>query len=261
MDARTQRKARLVEGQRSAYEAPAAAGPKKSPRVRSKVAPIGVAPARPLQAAAREAVRLSEVHPSFRRRARLSVHDDLSDEQLVAIAQSGDQRAFSILMGKYQGKVVKLVNRLVGENDAADVTQETFIKAYRAINGFRGQSAFYTWLYCIGVNTAKNHLASRNRRTSNRDIDFADAEQFGHFERLCDFETPESIVLADEVQHNVARAIGKLPEGLRKAVTLREFEGLSYEEIAEVMECPVGTVRSRIFRAREAIDATIGVPN
>jgi RNA polymerase sigma-70 factor (ECF subfamily) len=183
--------------------------------------------------------------------------EEQTDEQLVARAQEGDGRAFELLVRKYQYKIIQLVGRLVGEADAADVAQETFIKAYRALNGFRGQSAFYTWLYRIGINTAKNHIVSRGRRPANQDIDIADAEQYGHTEHLSDVDTPESLLLSEEIKQKVAEVIQKLPADLRQAITLRELEGLSYEEIAEVMDCPIGTVRSRIFRAREAIDAVV----
>jgi RNA polymerase sigma-70 factor (ECF subfamily) len=179
------------------------------------------------------------------------------DEQLVARAQSGDKRAFELLVRKYQYKIIQLVSRLVGDADAPDVAQETFIKAYRALKGFQGNSAFYTWLYRIGINTAKNHLVSRSRRPADQDIDIADAELYGHTEHLSDVETPEAQLLTEEIKTKVAEAIAKLPADLRKAITLRELDGLSYEEIAEIMDCPIGTVRSRIFRAREAIDAVI----
>jgi len=183
--------------------------------------------------------------------------DDLIDEKLVERAQQGDARAFELLVRKYQHKILQLVGRLVGEGDAADVAQETFIKAWRALHGFRGQSAFYTWLYRIGINTAKNHLVARGRRPSNQDIDVTDAEQYGHTEYLSDVDTPESVLLSNEIRRKVGEAIAKLPPDLRQAITLRELEGLSYEEIAEIMNCPIGTVRSRIFRAREAIDAVV----
>jgi RNA polymerase sigma-70 factor, ECF subfamily len=179
------------------------------------------------------------------------------DEQLVERAQSGDRRAFELLVRKYQYKIVQLVSRLVGDADAPDVAQETFIKAWRALNGFRGQSAFYTWLYRIGINTAKNHLVARGRRPSNQDIDVEDAEQFGHTEQMSDVDTPEAVLLSEEIKQKVTETIAKLPPDLRQAITLRELEGLSYEEIAEVMNCPIGTVRSRIFRAREAIDVVL----
>jgi RNA polymerase sigma-70 factor, ECF subfamily len=180
-----------------------------------------------------------------------------TDEQLVAQAQEGNQRAFEFLVRKYQHKIIQLVGRLVGDADAPDVAQETFIKAYRALSGFRGQSAFYTWLYRIGINTAKNHIVSRGRRPANQDIDIVDAEQYGHTEHLSDVDTPESLLLTEEIKGKVAEVIQKLPSDLRQAITLRELEGLSYEEIAEVMDCPIGTVRSRIFRAREAIDQVV----
>jgi RNA polymerase sigma-70 factor (ECF subfamily) len=182
---------------------------------------------------------------------------EITDEQLVAKAQAGDQRAFELLVRKYQYKIVQLVSRLVGDADAPDVAQETFIRAWRALNGFRGQSAFYTWLYRIGINTAKNSLVSRNRRPADQDIDVADAEQYGHTEHLSDIATPEAELLTDEIRDKVNEAIAKLPPDLRQAITLRELDGLSYEEIAQVMDCPIGTVRSRIFRAREAIDAVL----
>lgn len=183
--------------------------------------------------------------------------DDTVDEQLVLRAQKGDSRAFELLVRKYQYKIIQLVGRLVGEADAPDVAQETFIKAYRALNGFRGQSAFYTWLYRIGINTAKNYIVARGRRPSTQDIDVGEAEQYGHTEQLSDVDTPESLLLSEEIKRKVAETIARLPADLRQAITLRELEGLSYEEIAEVMNCPIGTVRSRIFRAREAIDAVI----
>lgn len=183
--------------------------------------------------------------------------DDQIDEQLVVRAQQGDMRAFELLVRKYQHKIIQLVSRLVGDGDAPDVAQETFIKAYRALDGFRGQSAFYTWLYRIGINTAKNYLVARGRRPTTQDIDLADAELFGHTEHLSDIDTPEALLLSDEIKQKVLETIARLPPDLRQAITLRELEGLSYEEIAEAMDCPIGTVRSRIFRAREAIDAVV----
>lgn len=179
------------------------------------------------------------------------------DEKLVERAQSGDKRAFELLVRKYQYKIVQLVGRLVGDADSQDVAQETFIKAYRALNSFRGNSAFYTWLYRIGINTAKNYLVARGRRPSNQDIDVQDAEQFGHTEQMSDIDTPEAQLLTAEIKQKVEETIAKLPPDLRQAITLRELEGLSYEEIAEAMDCPIGTVRSRIFRAREAIDVVL----
>ena len=180
------------------------------------------------------------------------------DEELVARAQKGDQRAFELLVRKYQYKIIQLVSRLVGDAEAPDVAQETFIKAWRALKGFQGNSAFYTWLYRIGINTAKNYLVAQGRRPSGQEnIDVSDAEQYGHTEYLSDVDTPEAVALSEEIKTQVAQTIAGLPQDLRQAITLRELEGLSYEEIAEVMNCPIGTVRSRIFRAREAIDAVI----
>ena len=188
---------------------------------------------------------------------RMSEQQPGVDDQLVARAQAGDKRAFELLLRKYQHKIIQLVSRLVGEADAPDVAQESFIKAWRALPGFRGQSAFYTWLYRIGINTAKNHLVARNRRPSTQDIDVDEAEQFGHTEQMSDVATPEALLLSDEIRQQVGQTIASLPPDLRQAITLRELEGLSYEDIADVMNCPIGTVRSRIFRAREAIDAVI----
>lgn len=182
---------------------------------------------------------------------------DSTDIQLVERAQAGDERAFELLVRKYQYKIIQLVSRLVGEGEAPDVAQETFIRAWRALPGFRGQSAFYTWLYRIGINTAKNYLVSRSRRPADQDIDMADAELFGHTEHLSDIDTPEAELLTEEIRQCVTETITALPPDLRQAITLRELEGLSYEEIAEVMDCPIGTVRSRIFRAREAIDLAL----
>ncbi len=182
---------------------------------------------------------------------------DSTDIQLVERAQAGDERAFELLVRKYQYKIIQLVSRLVGEGEAPDVAQETFIRAWRALPGFRGQSAFYTWLYRIGINTAKNYLVSRSRRPADQDIDMADAELFGHTEHLSDIDTPEAELLTEEIRQCVIVTITGLPPDLRQAITLRELEGLSYEEIAEVMDCPIGTVRSRIFRAREAIDLAL----
>ncbi len=176
------------------------------------------------------------------------------DQALVERAQGGDSRAFDALVIKYQQRVIQLVSRLVSDADAQDVAQEAFIKAYRALPNFRGQSAFYTWLYRIAVNTAKNHLVSRKRRPAGQDIDVADAELYGHTEHLSDNTTPESSLLSDEIRKVVTDTIDALPVDLRTAISLREFDGLSYEDIANAMDCPVGTVRSRIFRARAAID-------
>jgi len=177
-----------------------------------------------------------------------------TDQELVVRAQRGDSRAFDLLVLKYQGRVASLVGRFVSDvGEVEDVTQEAFIKAYRALPNFRGDSAFYTWLYRIASNTAKNHMVSRGRRPSS-DADVADAEYFDEGEALRETETPENHYLGQELAKVVAGALDELPEELRLALTLREFDGMSYEEISEVMDCPVGTVRSRIFRAREAVD-------
>jgi RNA polymerase sigma-70 factor (ECF subfamily) len=181
-----------------------------------------------------------------------------TDKLLVARVQKGDKRAFDLLVMKYQYKVHAIVSRYVKDFDEVnDVVQEAFIKAYRALAKFRGESAFYTWLYRIAVNTAKNYLVARNRRPPASDVDAEEAAFYEGSEKLRDIDSPENLLYRDELEAVVDSAIKNLPEDLRTAVTLREFEGLSYEEIAEVMGCPVGTVRSRIFRAREAIDEKI----
>jgi RNA polymerase sigma-70 factor (ECF subfamily) len=181
---------------------------------------------------------------------------DASDLSLVRRVQRGDKGAFDALVLKYQHKVVKLVMRYVrNPAEAEDVAQEAFIKAYRALPQFRGDSAFYTWLYRIAINTAKNAVVSRDRSPVDYDLDLQNSdESYDMQSRLKDSETPEGLVLTDEIRSTVNSAIDALPEDLRTAIVLRELEGLSYEEIAAAMECPVGTVRSRIFRAREAID-------
>lgn len=177
------------------------------------------------------------------------------DQQLVVRVQKGDKPAFDLLVRKYQHRIAKLVSRYVSDrSEVEDVTQEAFIRAYRAIKGFRGESAFYTWLYRIAVNTAKNYLVSQGRRPPSMDIEAEEAEAVDVSNNLRDVATPERQLLADEIGRTVQRVLAAMPEDLRTALTLREIEGLSYEEIAEVMDCPVGTVRSRIFRAREAID-------
>jgi len=181
-----------------------------------------------------------------------------SDQQLVERVQQGDKRAFDLLVLKYQHKIIAVVNRYVRDSaDVHDVTQEAFIKAYRALESFRGDSAFYTWMYRIAINTAKNYLVSKGRRPPASDVDMDDAEHYAGNDHLRDVDTPENNLFRDELQAAVQRAMTELPEDLRTAVTLREMEGMSYEEIAEIMDCPVGTVRSRIFRAREAIDKVI----
>ncbi len=178
-----------------------------------------------------------------------------TDQELVERVQSGDKQAFNVLVERYQHKLIKLITRYVhDQSEAMDVAQEAFIKAYRALPKFRGDSSFYTWLYRIGINTAKNHLVSQGRRPPDSDIDASDAERYGIESRLKDHESPEAMARRDEVQSVVFGAIEELPEDLRTAITLRELEGLSYEEIAQAMDCPIGTVRSRIFRAREFIE-------
>lgn len=180
------------------------------------------------------------------------------DQQLVERVQQGDKRAFDMLVLKYQHKIYALVMRFVHDiQEAQDVAQEAFIKAYRAIGNFRGESAFYTWLYRIAINTAKNHLVAKGRRPPDVDVDADDAEFFMGDNGLKDLDTPEHALLRDEIERVVHKTIQQLPEDLRTALTLRESDGLSYEEIAEVMQCPVGTVRSRIFRAREAVDKAL----
>ncbi|MHB8455390.1 MAG: RNA polymerase sigma factor RpoE [Acidiferrobacterales bacterium] len=180
------------------------------------------------------------------------------DQELVVRVQKGDKSAFDLLVRKYQHRIAKLVSRYVSDRtEVEDVTQEAFIKAYRAIRGFRGDSAFYTWLYRIAINTAKNYLVSQGRRPPASDMETEEAELTEAGSSLRDATTPERQLLADEIARTVERVIGSLPEDLRTAITLREIDGLSYDEIAEVMDCPIGTVRSRIFRAREAIDAEL----
>ncbi len=177
------------------------------------------------------------------------------DQALIERVQKGDKTAFDVLVLKYQNKIIKLVNRYVRDPDEAmDVAQEAFIKAYRAVDRFRGDSAFYTWMYRIAINTAKNHLVASGRRPPSGDIDAQDAEQYEGAVGLKEYDTPEHLILRDEIQTTIAKAIDDLPEDLKTAITLRELEGMSYEEIAQTMDCPIGTVRSRIFRARDAID-------
>ena len=180
------------------------------------------------------------------------------DQALVERVQRGEKQAFDILVLKYQNKIIQLANRYVHDPDEArDVAQEAFIKAYRALGRFRGDSAFYTWLYRIAINTAKNYLVASGRRPPRSDIDAQDAEQYEGATGLKEYATPERLLLKDEIQQTIAAAIDELPDDLRTAITLRELEGLSYEEIAQTMECPIGTVRSRIFRARDAIDTRL----
>jgi len=181
-----------------------------------------------------------------------------TDQQLVAKVQKGDSRAFDMLVLKYQHRIFGLISRYVNDADEVqDVAQEAFIKAYRALPKFRGDSAFYTWLYRIAINTAKNYLVSRSRRPPGSDVEVEDAEYYASGTALHEIETPESALFGAELKAVVETAIRELPEDLRTAVTLREFDGLSYEDIADIMDCPIGTVRSRIFRAREAIDSQV----
>jgi RNA polymerase sigma-70 factor (ECF subfamily) len=182
----------------------------------------------------------------------------VTDQQLVSRVQKGDSRAFDLLVLKYQHKIFGLISRYVRDADEVqDVAQEAFIKAYKALPNFRGDSAFYTWLYRIAINTAKNYLVSRARRPPGKDVEIEDAEYYAGGGSLREIETPESALFGAELKVVVENAISGLPEDLRTAVTLREFDGLSYEDIADIMDCPVGTVRSRIFRAREAIDVLV----
>lgn len=177
------------------------------------------------------------------------------DQALVARVQKGDKKAFDILVLKYQHRIIKLVARFIRNSDEVqDVTQEAFIKAYRALKNFRGDSAFYTWLYRIAINTAKNYLVAAGRRVTESAADAQEAEQYESGDWLREYGTPERELLAEEIKQVIFKAINDLPDDLKEAITLREMEGLSYEDIAQVMDCPIGTVRSRIFRAREAID-------
>lgn len=185
-------------------------------------------------------------------------HNSSSDQELVERVQNGEKRAFDLLVLKYQYKVASLVGRYVSDkHEAMDITQESFIKAYRAIGNFRGDSAFYTWLYRIAVNTAKNYLVGRNRRPPSSDVALDDEDEHSVFDQLSDVDTPESTLNKNRLESVIYETIESLPEELKAAIRFREFDGLSYEEIAQIMDCPVGTVRSRIFRAREAIEKRI----
>jgi RNA polymerase sigma factor RpoE len=207
-------------------------------------------------------LRYTEVHAGatneeqpqgFREGRRMSERD--IDQQLVERAQQGDKHAFELLVSKYQRKLGRLLSRFVRDaGEVEDVTQEAFVKAYRALPSFRGDSAFYTWLYRIGINTAKNYLASMGRRVpTTTNYDSQEAETFDESEQLRDFNTPENLLMSKQIAHSVNQSMDRLPEELRAAIVLREIEGMSYEDIARIMDCPIGTVRSRIFRAREAI--------
>lgn len=181
------------------------------------------------------------------------------DQRLVERAQAGEKRAFDLLVSKYQRKLSRLLSRFIRDPaEVEDVAQEAFVKAYRALPSFRGDSAFYTWLYRIGINTAKNHLVAMGRRApTTTEFDADEAETFEDGDQLRDINTPESLLMSRQIGETVTAAMDGLPEELRTAITLREIEGLSYEEIAAIMNCPIGTVRSRIFRAREAIAAKL----
>lgn len=182
-----------------------------------------------------------------------------TDDELVARVQRGDKRAYDLLVLKYQYKVQAIIGRFVRDSaEAQDVAQETFIKAYRALANFRGDSQFYTWLYRIAVNTSKNHLVSRGRRPPAYDVDAEEADHYGGSDALKDNATPENQLATEQLEAAIYEALERLPDDLRTAITLREMEGLSYEDIAQAMDCPIGTVRSRIFRARETIDKHIG---
>lgn len=197
----------------------------------------------------------SAVGPVQTRGVQGGVSEANVDQLLVERVQKGDKRAFDLLILKYQHRIVSLVSRYVSDHaEAQDVAQEAFIKAYRAIGRFRGDSAFYTWLYRIAINTAKNWIVAKNRRPPASDVDAVDAEQYGISERMKETSTPENEMMREEIERTVYGTIAELPEDLRTAIMLREMDGMSYEEIATTMECPIGTVRSRIFRAREAID-------
>ena len=184
--------------------------------------------------------------------------DNTTDKEIIERVKNGDKKAYDLLVLKYQQRVINLISRFVKNHaDALDVSQETFIKAYKALPNFRGESAFYTWLYRIAVNTAKNHLTVQSRKITKSDYDVTEIEQIEGNMTLTEQTTPENLLIKDELQETVLNTIENLPEDLKSAIMLREIEGLSYEEIATVMECPVGTVRSRIFRAREIIDNKI----
>ena len=186
------------------------------------------------------------------------MNEQKTDQELVEQVQKGNKNAFNLLVVRHQNKVMNIVSRYVkNSGDVADVTQEAFIKAYRALPNFRGESAFYTWLYRIAVNSAKNYLTSQGRKPPASHVDASEADYYDGSDALKENNSPERSLLSDELQEKLFSTIDGLPDDLKAAITLREIEGLSYEEIATVMECPVGTVRSRIFRAREAIDKVI----
>jgi len=186
---------------------------------------------------------------------------DINDSAVVERVRAGDKQAFNLLVARYQYKIQNLVARLIRDPaEQEDVAQEAFIKAYRAIGNFRGDSTFYTWLYRIAINTAKNHLVGVGRKPPARDVDVDDSTMLGQVEGLVEMNSPEAILQNDELVNTIRQAIAELPDELREAIMLREFDGLSYEDIADVMGCPIGTVRSRIFRARDAIEQAMGLP-
>lgn len=186
---------------------------------------------------------------------------DINDSAVVERVRAGDKQAFNLLVARYQYKIQNLVARLIRDPaEQEDVAQEAFIKAYRAIGNFRGDSTFYTWLYRIAINTAKNHLVGAGRKPPARDVDVDDSTMLGQVEGLVEMNSPEAILQNDELVNTIRQAIADLPDELREAIMLREFDGLSYEDIADVMGCPIGTVRSRIFRARDAIEQAMGLP-
>lgn len=231
-------------------------------------APNTAAIVRPLQqkASAEPAEKLVKITPRDDRMIKqansndnaASIDEAALDHKLVVRVQRGDKVAFDMLVVKYQNKVASVVSRYVSDyHEVADVTQEAFIKAYRAIKSFRGDSAFYTWIYRIAVNCAKNYLQAKGRRPTAMDVDLQDAEYASGAEKLHDGASPERLLGKEQLEQVIKTTIAKLPEDLRVALTLREFDNLSYDDIAEIMDCPVGTVRSRIFRAREAVETQI----
>ena len=214
------------------------------PVARSPAPPVAKVPAQPPMILKQESVP--------------TVSEKDIDQQLVLRVQKGDKRAFDLLVGKYQHKIMSVISRYIRNPDEVqDVAQDTFVRAWRALPRFRGDSAFFTWLYRIAINTAKNQLVAKSRRPPDTDVDIDDAQFLESAEGLRDADTPLGHALSAEIEATVKSALAALPADMRQAITLREFEGLSYEEIAEAMDCPVGTVRSRIFRAREAIDEAL----
>ncbi len=198
------------------------------------------------------------MHTAIARSGAVVTTEKEADQVLVERVQRGDRKAFDVLVLKYQHKVANLISRYIRDSsEVLDVTQEAFIKAYRALPKFRGDSAFYTWLYRVAINTAKNHLAAQARRPPGDDIEAETAEQMDMGAALKETDTPENLAMQREIAATIQQALDELPDDLRTAITLRELEGLSYEEIAQAMDCPIGTVRSRIFRAREAIDVKL----